>query len=177
VRPFKSIQIVKAPVDAMWAAIRDRLDELVVQLDDIQSVTVEHRAELPDGRLSLINTWQAKARLPAVLSSIIKPEALAWTDRATWDTAKHESAWQIELHFARERTQCHGLTAFESAIGGRGTRVTFSGEFAMNAHSLPGVPALFESTVVFAAESFVTSLIPTNFRKLSIAAEKLVNSG
>ncbi len=175
-KPFKSIQIVKVPVDSMWIAIRDRLDELVPQLDDIQSVTVEHRAELPDGTISLINIWQAKANLPAVLSSIIKPDALAWTDRASWDSAKHECTWQIDLHFACERTHCHGLTTFEPAIGGRGTRVTFAGEFAMNARGLPGVPALLESTVALAAESFVTSLIPTNFRKLAIAAESLVNS-
>ena len=175
-KPFKAIQIVKVPVDSMWIAVRDRLDELVPQLDEIQSVTVEHRSELADGTISLINVWQAKANLPAVLSSIIKPDALAWTDRAIWDSAKHECTWQIELHFARERTHCHGMTTFEPAIGGRGTRVTFAGEFAINSHGLPGVPVLLESTVALAAESFVTSLIPANFRKLVTAAEALVNS-
>jgi hypothetical protein len=177
VKSFKSIQIVKVPVDPIWTAIRDRLDEMVPQLDDIQSVTVEHRAEQPDGSISLINIWQAKAKLPAVLGPFIKPDALAWTDRARWDSGKHECNWQVELHFARERTHCHGLTTFEPAIGGRGTRVTFSGEFAMNARGLPGVPVLLESTVALAAESFVTSLIPTNFRKLVIAAEGLLNRG
>lgn len=175
-KSFKWIQIVKVPIEPIWTAVRDRLDELVPQLDNIQSVTVEHRAELPDGTISLINIWQARAVLPAVLGSIIKSDALAWTDRARWDSAKHECTWQVELHFSRERTHCHGLTTFEPAIGGRGTRVTFSGEFAMNARGLPGVPALLESTVALAAESFVTSLIPANFRKLVIAAEGLANA-
>lgn len=175
-KSFKSIQIVKVPLDSMWIAIRDRLDEMVPQLDNIQSVTVDHREEHPDGTISLINLWQAKAKLPAVLASFIKPEALAWTDRARWDTAKHQCNWQVELHFARDRAHCHGITTFEPAIGGRGTRVTFSGDFAMNARGLPGVPALLESTVALAAESFVTSLIPTNFRKLVVVAEGLIST-
>jgi hypothetical protein len=46
----------------------------------------------------------------------------------------------------------------------------------MNARGLPGVPALLESTVALAAESFVTSLIPTNFRKLVVVAEGLIST-
>jgi len=175
-KPFKSIQIVKVPLDQVWLAIRDRLGELVPHLDEIETVTVQERSELPGGDVSLVNLWQAKAKFPAVLSSVIKSDTLMWTDRARWHEKDRQCSWQIELHFARDRTRCTGLTTFEPAIGGRGTRITFAGEFSLNAKGLPGVPAILESTVAAAAESFVTSLIPGNFRKLAAAAETLLSS-
>lgn len=176
-KPFRTLEIVKAPPDQVWTAIRDRLDELVPQLDDIRSVTNEHREELPDGTVKLINLWRAEASIPSVLKNVIKPEYLAWTDRATWNPVKRECTWQIELHFYRERTRCHGSTTFEPAIGGRGTRVTFGGEFSLDARGMTGVPSVLESTVASGVESFVTSLIPRNFRKLIHAAGNLLSKG
>lgn len=175
-KTFKSIQIVKIPVDEVWGAIRDRLGELVPYLDEIESVTVMERTVLADGDVSLVNLWQGKAKFPAVLSSVIKSETLMWTDRARWHEKDRKCTWQIELHFARERTRCTGTTTFEPALGGKGARITFEGEFSLNAKGLPGVPAILESTVAAAAESFVTSLIPGNFRKLAMAAETVVSS-
>jgi len=175
-KSFKSIQLVKIPVEEAWLAIRDRLGELVPYLDEIESVAVQERTELPEGDVFLVNLWQAKAKFPAVLNSVIKSDTLMWTDRARWIEKTHVCSWQIELHFARDRTRCTGQTTFEPAIGGRGTRITFAGEFNFNAKGLPGVPAILESTVAAAAESFVTSLIPGNFRKLAMAAETLVSS-
>jgi len=174
-KPFSTVEIVKAPVEEMWRAIRDRLDELVPHLDDIRSVTVEHREELPDGTVNLVNLWRAKANIPAVLNAVIKPEYLAWTDRASWKQATRECAWQIELHFHRERTRCHGMTKLEPALGGKGTRVTFAGEFSMNAKGMKGVPSMLESTVEKGVEAFVTSLIPGNFRKLVQVASKVAS--
>jgi hypothetical protein len=174
-RPFTSVQIVKVPVDQVWLAIRDRLDELVPYLDEIDSVAVQERSELQNGDVALVNLWRAKAKFPAVLSSVIKTDMLTWTDRAVWHEKDRKCSWRIELHFAPDRTRCAGVTAFEPALGGKGTRITFAGEFTLNAKGLPGVPVLLESTVAAAAESFVASLIPGNFRKLAMAAESLVN--
>jgi hypothetical protein len=173
-KAFNTVEIVKAPVDEVWRAIRDRLDELVPHLDEVQSVTVQHREELPDGSVRLINLWRGKANIPAVLKSVIKPELLAWTDHALWNLATRECTWQIELHLDRERTRCHGTTKFTPAIGGRGTRVTFAGEFAMNAKGMRGVPVMLESAVEAGAEAFITSLIPGNFRKLVQAAANVL---
>jgi hypothetical protein len=176
-KQFRTVEIVKAPPAEMWRAIRDRLDELVPHLDEIRSVTVQHRDEAPDGTVSLVNLWQAKANIPSVLNSVIKPEYLAWTDRARWDPAKLECTWQIEMHFHRERTRCQGSTIFEPALGNRGTRVTFAGEFSMNAKGMKGVPTMLESTLESGVEAFVTSLIPTNFRKLVQIAANVASAG
>lgn len=174
-KAFQTVEVVRIPLAEMWRAIRDRLDELVPHLDDIRSVTVEHREELPDGTLNLVNLWRAQSNIPAVLNSVIKPEYLAWTDRASWNPATNVCTWKIELHFDRERTRCHGTTAFEPALGGRGTRVTFAGEFGLDAKGMRGVPTMLESTVESAVESFVTSLIPRNFRKLVHVAADVVS--
>jgi hypothetical protein len=156
----------------VWAAIRDRLPEIVRLLDDIEGVTMQSREELPDGTVRLVNIWRAKPNLPAIVANHIKPEMLAWTDRAEYHPAVLVCSWKLEPHFLMERINCAGITRYEPAMGRRGTRVTFDADFHLAVGPLPGVPALLESAVSNAVEAFMTALVPRNFRKLMNALEK-----
>jgi hypothetical protein len=168
-KAFKSIIIVKHPLDPVWTTIRDRLSDLAPFVDDIERITVMERHEEPDGTIRLVNVWKANPPIPALLSSVINPEILAWTDRAEYLTRRHECVWRIEPHFFPERTRCSGVTRYEAAIGGRGTRITFEGKLDVTASNMAGVPAFMEGAIARGIESFVTALIPKNFRKLTDA--------
>lgn len=168
---FKSISVVKFPPAVVCPTIRDRLPDLVPLLDDIEQVTVAERKEEPDGRVCLVNFWKAKLQIPAILASAVTPDAVAWTDRAEWSRAGTECRWRIEPRFYPELTRCTGITHYEPALGGRGTRITFEGEFGLAANTLPNVPGLLGGTVGKGIESFATTLIPQNFRKLAHALE------
>jgi hypothetical protein len=175
VKPFKSVMIVKYPLDLVWLTIRDRLPELVPLLDDVKQITVLERVEQADGRVHMVNLWQAKPQLPAFLASEIKPEMMAWTDRADWQPASYECHWRIEPKFLPELTACSGLTSYQPAMGGRGTRITFEGALDLNARNLSSVPSLVGDTLLKGVEAFATSLIPKNFRKLTEAASRFLD--
>src|SRR4051794_28303534 len=112
-KPFKSIAIVKHPLDLTWVTIRDRMPELVPMLDDVASITVVERYDEGDGTVRLVNEWQVQVTLPIALRSVIKPEHLGWTDRAVWDAAARECRWSIEPFFLPEAVRCAGTTLYE----------------------------------------------------------------
>lgn len=175
-KEFKSIVVVTHAPDPVWRTIRDRLPELARLLDDIEQVTVAERREQRDGTVELVNLWKAKPQIPSVLSSVVSPAMFAWTDRARWNPQTRECRWDIEPQFLSESTRCSGTTRYEAALGGRGTKITFAGGFEIAAHNLAGVPAFLDGTISKAIESFVTSLIPRNFRKLAQAAQTLLDA-
>ena len=172
-KTFKNIIVIKHPRDLVWQTVRDRLPEMVPYLDDVKSITQECREQLA-GSLKFTNIWQADIALPAKVQSIINADSVKWTDQAEWIDELNECQWRIEPHFFRERVLCTGSTLFESAIGGRGTRITFAGELTIDAKNIPGVPKLMESTVTSTVETLLTTIIPKNFRKITEALEILL---
>lgn len=171
----KAIAIVKFPPALVWATMRDRLPEIAPLLGDIESVTAESRQREADGAWRLVNIWKARPHLPAIVASHIRPDMLAWTERSFWPVASFECVWKIEPHFFTERIRCSGVTRYEPAMGGRGTRLTFEAGIEIAALDLPGVPAALERVVATGIESFVSTLIPKNFRKLAEAMAKLLD--
>jgi hypothetical protein len=171
---LKSISMLKHPRERVWPAIRDRLPEIVPLIDDIESVTVESREEKRNGTVLLVNTWKGKPKLPAIVAGRIRPEMFAWTDRAEYRVETFECLWRLEPHFFADRIKCSGVTRYEPAMGGRGTRITFEGDLELSTRNLPGVPTVFEGALASAIELFVAALVPKNFRKLTEAVGKFL---
>ena len=172
---IKTTTVLKHPTELVWITTRDRLPETVPLLDDIDSVKVQSREEKPDGTVNLVNVWKACPKLSAMVTSRVRPEMLAWNDHAEWSRRDFECKWRIEPHFFADRIKCSGLTRYEPAMGGRGTRITFETEIELHTRDLPGVPAVLEGAVSKAIESFVAVLIPQNFRKVAQAVGGLLD--
>ena len=174
-KPFKSIVMSKQPVDQVWITVQDRMPELANLLDDVERITVVSRDTLSNGRLRLVNEWRAKPRLPISIESIIGTDAFIWLDHAEWNNSDRRCHWRIEPQFLAGRIHCHGVTHYESAMGGRGSRITFEGELGLEAGTIAGAGALLERTVAPIVESIVTVMIPKNFRKIIEAAGRLID--
>jgi hypothetical protein len=174
-KPFNNLIIVKHPLELTWTTIRDRMPELVPMLDDVASIAVVERHENGDGTVRLVNEWRACVNIPAALRSMIKPEMLGWTDRAIWDDAVHKCCWSIEPFFLPAAVRCAGATLYEPAIGGRGTRITFTGTIDIDTARLGTIPAALGLPVATAVEMLVTTIIPKNFRKTTEALAKLLS--
>lgn len=173
-KPFKSVVIVKHPLDLVWTTIRDRLPEMVPMLADVASITVLDRREDGSGTISLINEWRVRLNIPTILSAVVKPEMLGWIDRAEWGEVTHECRWAIEPFFLAEAVRCAGTTVYGPAIGGRGTRITFAGTLDIDNARLRAIPTSLGVPVSAALETLVSTLIPKNFRKTSDALAKLL---
>jgi len=171
----KVIALIKHPPSLAWETMRDRLPEIAPLLGDIESVTPESRQREPDGAWNLVNIWKARPHLPAIIASHIRPDMLAWTERSSWPTDSFECSWKIEPHFFVERIHCSGVTRYEPAMGGRGTRITFDGAIEIETLNFPGVPTAIARMVTTGIEAFVSALIPKNFRKLAEAMAKLLD--
>ena len=174
-KSFKSLVVLKHPRARVWEALRDQLDQLSGLLDDVGTVTIQSREVLPENQVRLVNIWRADAQIPAALTSLVKPDMLAWTDTAVWNDDGFACHWIVEPHFQTKSIKCSGVTTFVETMAGRGTRVVFEGTLDITPAGLSGVPSIMRGTVSGAAEAFVTALIPRNFRRLSQAVGKYLD--
>ena len=101
----------------------------------------------------------------------------AWTDRAAWHGDLHECRWRIEPDFLSDGIRCAGITRYGTALGGRGTRVTFEGTLDVRAARVPGLPALLGDAASGIIEPFLVGMIPKSLRKLGDAVTALLATG
>lgn len=168
---FRTVSIVKHPVESTWRVMRDELPLLGSKVDDIASISVESR-EQGDSVYRIVNVWRACPPLPGVVAQYLEPDMFAWTDRAEWHDVRRECHWSIEAHHFRDGLLCSGTTTFAHAMGGRGTRISFSGEVGWGKADIPGVPAFMQLPVRKGVEVLMASLVPKNFRKLIDALQR-----
>lgn len=169
-KKFKTIVVVTQPRAAVWSAIRDRLPELVPYLDDVRAIERETSSVEPNGTAHLVNRWIADVAIPEALRKFFSAEKLAWLDRAEWSLDEYVCRWSVEPVFLKHQIACSGVTRYEAAIGGRGTRVTFEGQLRFDAER-SSVPHVLRGSVCVAVETFLGTLIPKNFQKLGRAVQ------
>lgn len=174
---FRNIVVVKHPIEAVWTTVRDRLPELATMLDDIESIAVIEREQLVPGRLRLVNEWRSSQRIPAILQNALGASAVSWLDRNEWDDGAHCCIWGIEPSVLPEHIRCTGSTLYEPAMNGRGTRITFAGEFELAPGALRGLAGPLGEPVAAFVESVVTIFIPRNLRKVMDAAAHMIVTG
>jgi hypothetical protein len=173
-KAFRNVVVIKQPLDLAWITVRDRLPEIGALIDDIESIVPLERELIAPGTLRLVNEWHAKQSIPAPIKARLGINGVSWLDRNEWNDGTRRCEWRIEPSVLPEHIRCAGNTVYEPVMGGRGTRVTFTGEFEL-AH---GAISLFAGPlalpVLAIVESIVTILIPKNLRKVMAAAEQLI---
>ena len=149
--------------------MRDHLPELAGSIANIDEVREIERRTDPDGAVCIINEWCVRQQLPAALSAMLKVDKFSWLDRNRWDQSSGTCYWSIEPSTFGEHIACRGETGFASAMGGRGTRLTFAGELDIK----PGLLGTLGSVAPMLSgfvESIVTTIIPRNLRAVAEAA-------
>lgn len=167
---FQTLKVVRHKLAAVWPAMRDDLPLVTSNRQDIHSVAEQDRqVVLPVHRI--VNIWRAKTRLPAAITKLLDEDMFAWTDRAEWDDETGICKWSIELHHFRDAIHCDGTTVFESAIGGNGTKITFSGKLEWSKEKLGGIAGGITNAVLSNAEGIVRNAIQKNFLAIVGAVE------
>jgi len=171
-KTFRDLVIVKQPLPQVYSMVRDRLPEIAAELDDIAAIVCLEHTRLEDGRHRCTNRWTSSQRIPALLQGHLGAADVSWLDRNEWDDQGHVCTWSIEPSLLAEHIRCTGRTSFEPAMGGRGTRVTLSGEFALAPGALKSLAGPLEQPALACVESIVTVFIPRNLRKVVEAAAR-----
>ncbi|WP_394821997.1 hypothetical protein [Pendulispora albinea] len=172
-KEFRSFTMIREPVDTVWTTMRDRLSAVAATMDDLHGIEELERTLDPDGA-RLLNRWIASQKVPALLRDALGSETISWLDRARWHDAQRLCEWTIEPSLLHDHVACGGRTRYESAMAGRGTRVSFEGYFELRP-GFGGVlsPAL-EPVLASFVESMVSTLIPRNLTRAIVAAGELI---
>ncbi len=174
---FRAVVILKHPVANVWRVMRDELDAVVSASEGLGELVVTRREAEAAGGVRVVSQWQAEVAVPALAASYVDADMFRWVDDAVWDDARRECRWSIKpLHLA-DRIDCAGITRYETALGGRGTRLTMSGTFRWNLRGFLDLPAPLEFGVSRGIESFVGSQIPRNFRNVAEAVRRRLDNG
>ena len=171
---FKTISIIKFPVDIAWDTMLHRLPDIAKDVDDLESITEIERITLQGEIIKVVNVWKSKPKLPAMIVKHINPEMLTWTDTALWKEKEKTIEWKIRSHHFYEEMQCSGTTVFETALGGKGCRLTFSGSLEWKGKVLSLNLGIFDSTIAKTVEGVLTQMIPSNFRKITEVMSKYI---
>jgi hypothetical protein len=172
-----AVVILKHPVDDVWRAMRDDLEQLAKLQDGIRELRVDLREWQDDGRMRMVSIWEAEVTVPALAAPYLDPDMFRWTDDALWDDARRECQWRITTHHHAERIACAGTTRYEPALGGRGARITMHGDFAWDLKGFLDLPRILEAGVSQGIESFIGSMVSRNFRKITDAARLYLEGG
>ena len=170
---FKTISIIKSPVDIAWETMLHKLPDIAQDVDDLESITEIERTALPD-IIKVVNVWKSKPKLPTMIVKHINPGMLTWTDTAMWKEKEKTIEWKIRSHHFYEEMHCSGTTVFENAMGGKGCRLTFSGSLEWKGKVLSLSLGIFDSTIAKALEGVLTQMIPSNFRKITEVMSKYI---
>lgn len=175
-KDFRSLSVVRAPAGDVFGIIRDQLSDLVPMVEDVKAIETLSRDELDDGRVQLVNRWSAGQRVPEAVARALKTTEIAWLDRNEWDATSMQCHWVIEPFVLTEHIECRGVTSYQSAMGGRGCRVTLEGTFDLAPGAFEGFSSGIRRPATSLIESMVSTIIPRGTRKLVEAAAAMVES-
>jgi hypothetical protein len=171
---FSSFTMVKQTTESLLCVVRDRLPEIARDMDDIESIELLERVEQGDGSVTLVNSWHARHKIPAMLQRRLGAETVSWIDRAQWFSSQRRCCWTIEPALLVGYIVCAGSTTFETAMTGRGTRVTFEGTFDLKPGYLGGASAALEPLISSFVESVVSTIIPRNLARAIAGANQIL---
>jgi len=166
---FRSIVVLRRPIDEMWSIMRDYMGSLIDRLPDIERILELERVSESDGQTRLVNAWYIRQQIPPMLLDLLGTAELGWIDRSVWEPRNRTCAWTVEPFVLQESVSCRGATRFEQAIGGRGTRVTFEGVIELELGAL-NLSRILEGPVTRFLESILTTVVPRNLRSILEAA-------
>ncbi len=170
---MRSESLIKHPVDAVFAAYRDKMPDVAAFLPDIKEINVLDRRE--EGSIvRLHNEWVSGSEIPKVARSFVKPEHLRWDDFAAWHADTQHCEWRISTRVFTEAVRCAGSTRLIAE--GEGTRVVLEGDLEIDVTKVPGIPKFMAKRIAPQAEKFIVNLITPNLEKTNEAIEQYLDS-
>jgi hypothetical protein len=160
------------PRDAVFAAYRDHLPELVPYLANVRAITVTSRSEEGD-LVKFVNRWKGGGEIPGVVRKFLSEDLLEWDDLATWNGKDFTCAWQTIVPAFKDAVDARGKNTFVETRPGV-TTLTISGELKVDAAKVKGVPRLLAGTVSPAIETFLVAAIKPNLVAVAKGVEQFL---
>jgi hypothetical protein len=161
------------PARLVYETIRDRTQEMVDMMPNIDGMEVISRKEEPPF-VHLYNKWQGANRdVPRVLRPFIKPDLLAWYDRAAWNEETLSCRWSIEAVVGKDFFSCEGSTTISAA--GDGSVFSLAGELTVDPNRIPKVPRFLARKFKEPLERFIARAISPNLTSIARAVQQYLD--
>ncbi len=161
--------VIKYPVDDVFAAFRDRLEDLSAYLDAIEKITVLSREEKGD-KLHVVSLWESKITFPGPIEKLIPMNARRYTDNATWNNDENSVDWRIELAFFTEAIRAEGQNRFEPH--GEFTMLKIRGEIDVDPRKITGVPTIVAKRIVPTIVKVIVGNVEKNMKLANRGIER-----
>ena len=159
------------PRELVFETFREKLEDLVEYLPDIESIENKNEEEIDDATYKVVRLWKARdEEVPKVARKFIKPEMLQWTDYATWHRDTWTCDWEMEVGFLPDAITAEGTNRYIDKDGS--TEIIISGDLKVDGSKIPGVPGLLSNKVGKAVEKFVVKLITPNLTDVNRGLER-----
>jgi hypothetical protein len=161
------------PREQVWNTYVEELEKLIEYLPNVSNIERKSREEAADV-IKLVRLWTAKATLPDVAKSIVKPNMMQWTDYASWDHGKYRCDWRIESGALPKALECGGSTLYEETSSG--CLVSLRGNLTIHPEHVPGVPRILARTIQPIVERVIVAGIEPNLRGIASGVEKYLKA-
>lgn len=171
---LRRMVMLRVPPDRVWAALRDDLPAVAACMKGIDSVTRLEHSGNGDGVVSTVHEWRAQTSLPAGMTRYVDGDALTWVERAHWNEHALESRWTVESRLLAGSLTGTGSTRLESAMGGRGSRLSFEISASLGPGALGPLGA---GRLKGGLEDAAAALLAKTLQELGAAVEVFVSGG
>ena len=157
------------PPEAVFIALRDRIEELSHFMPHVEYMKVLEREDAPP-LTRVYNRWQGtKDNVPAVARPFISRDVVGWFDRAEWSSETLACTWRIEPVKFKKLFDCHGTTTLAHSEGG--SLFTLVVNLELDLQKVPGLPKFLARRVQGPVESFVAKSLTPNLASLANAVQ------
>jgi hypothetical protein len=146
------------PLPLVFSTYRDRLEEIVPYLPNIECIQVQQRSE-NENIAYLVNAWTSKRDLPLLVQKFLKTDAFRWTDRAEWNASRWICSWSVQTEIFPGLVECWGTTSFVDVSST--TRIRIDGELQLHLEKLH-VPRFLANSLQPLIEKFVVNALKPN---------------
>ncbi|GEM_PF-788853 len=158
--------VVKQPVEVVYRLVRDELSKLVPYIPNAEKIETVNYERTSETRVEILNHWFAKADVPSILKSFVKPEFFQWKDHAIWKDDQFCVDFRIESFVANNLYDLSGTNYFTS-IGDDKTEIKLTFNFEIYPERLPGVPKFLGKRIKPAVEQLIKRMLTPNLTSLA----------
>jgi len=162
----ESKDIVNQSADVVYLMLRDDMVKIVPYMLNIEKIEMLKYERTSDTRIEVMNHWHAKADVPSVIKSFIKPELMQWKDFAVWKDDEKSVDYRVESFVANNLYDLSG-TNYIIPIGDDKTEIKVTFNLEIYPERLPGVPKFLAKRMKPAIEKFLQKLLTPNLTAMA----------
>lgn len=161
----ESKDIVHQPADVVYPLVRDEMDKIVPYLPNVEKIVQMKYERTSPTRVEILNHWFAKAEIPAVAKSFVKPELFQWKDYATWKDDEFCVDFRIESFIGNKLFDLTG-TNFFTPMGADKTEIRITFNLEIYPERFPGVPKFLAKRAKGPIEEMIKKMLTPNLTSL-----------